>query len=169
MTVFAGDVITSADFNGLADNTEGAGICRLIQQTAQALADNTAVAITFGSGSEDIDTDNWHSTTVNNTRITPDVEGYYEVSGGLSFEAETTPVSATAYARKNGTTNIPPAPRQVGAAITFVLPLTKVTVAMNGTTDYLELIGQQDSAGSDNTVASVQFASVLEVKFLRPL
>jgi len=82
--------------------------------------------------------------------------------------AMTTPASRTTYVRKNGTTAIAPGPRDAGGALTSSKECTAL-VSMNGTTDYVELIGQQDSAGAVNTVVSSQQASVFECVFERPL
>lgn len=41
--------------------------------------------------------------------------------------------------------------------------------AFNGSSDYMELMGFQDSSGAVNTNVSSRFTSFLEWKYLRPL
>ena len=142
-------------------------LVRLVATAVQALADNTAVALTFAA--EEIDTHGFHSTVTNTSRVTPTVAGYYEVTGTVFFEAQTTPVVSSAWIRKNGTDNKPAAGRDVPGAQAFSLHTGATLISMNGTTDYVELMAQQDSAGADNTNQSIQFSSVLEVKYVSAL
>lgn len=151
----------------LADYTVNRPIGRIVASGTQALADNTTVAITF-SGTDEIDTHAFHNPSVNNTRVTPTVEGYYMFRGIGFFQAQATPVISETTIRKNGSTMLPAAGRYPGSTQAFSLPAI-VFVEMNGTTDYVELTMLQDSAGADNTNQSVQFSSTLEWEFLRPL
>jgi hypothetical protein len=141
---------------------------RLVAQSSQTLTDNTQTAIQFGSGSTDFDTDSFHSESVNNTRVTPTVAGYYEFVGAVFFTALTTPVSADVNIRLNGTTNLATAGRTQGATLAVSIR-SSAMVAMDGSTDYIELVARQDSSGSNSTNVSVQFSSSLEWKFIRPL
>jgi hypothetical protein len=171
-TFFAGDELAAADLEKLNVTTVAKPIGRLIQQPAsQALADNTAVAVTFGTGSTVYDTNSFHSESSNTTRVTPSIAGYYRFSGVVFFETEASPVVASANFRFNGTTNLAAAWRAGTASIGLQAfsGLTQVTIAMNGTTDYVELMALQDSAGADNTNTSVHFSSTLEWEFIRPL
>jgi hypothetical protein len=140
---------------------------RIVASGSQVLADNTQVAITF-SGTDDIDTHGQHNPASNNTRVTPNVAGYYRFSGTVFFAAQTTPVISDAGFRLNGTTNIAAAGRFVpGSGNGFSLSST-VMQLMNGTTDYVELMARQDSAGADDTNQSSQFSSVMEWEYLGP-
>lgn len=56
--------------------------CRVYHNTAQSIANNSEVALTFNS--ERYDTDSMHSTSVNPSRITFNTTGLYVVS--LTFE-----------------------------------------------------------------------------------
>ena len=127
---------------------------------------NTAVAITFTT--EDIDTHGFHDNVTNNSRVTPTVAGIYTVRGAVVFEALTTPVFTAVWIRKNGSTGLPPAARTPGGTSAGGI-YTAALVTFNGTTDYVELIGQQDSAGADNTNVSSQYTSVLELVYERPV
>jgi len=165
-----GQRLTATLLQQLADYTVNRPIVRLVQQSAQALADATDVAIQYGAGSTAIDTHTYHSETVNTTRITPLIAGLYRVHAFGFFETETTPVVAGTWIRLNGSSAQAPAGR-MGTASTglqsFSMP-TIVDISLNGSTDYVEHIMNQDSAGADNTNASGQFRSVFGIEFLRP-
>ncbi len=140
---------------------------RLIAQAAQSIPDNTATALQFGVGSTEVDTHGFHSELLNNTRIAPTVEGYYDFGGSYFTAAMTTPASRSVIVRKNGATSLPPGPRDTGASITSSQEVMVTDIYMNGTTDYVELMGQQDSSGAVNTVATSQQTSVFWAKYSR--
>jgi|SRR5215469_10749731 len=99
---------------------------------------------------------NMHSTVTNNTRITPTVSGRYEIFGLAQFAANATG-GREAFARLNGTTTIPLSLSDVGnAGSTFPtgVPLTGVAQFFNGTTDYVELVVNQNSGGTLNVSGS---------------
>jgi len=141
-------------------------IGRLVASGTQSIPDNVATALMFTT--EDIDTHGFHDTTTNTSRVTPNVPGYYRFYGCYFSGAITTPSTRAAYFRKNGTTAIAPGPRDVGYTISSSKECTAL-IAMNGTTDYIELMGLQDSAGAVVTNQSVQFSSTLEWEYVRPL
>jgi hypothetical protein len=166
----AGQLIEDADWDSIEQSSSERPIGRLVASSSQALADNTQVAVTWAS--EEIDTHNFHSTSVNTSRVTPTVPGVYEVRGTGFFEAQATPNptgGSDVTIRKNGSTMIPPAWRFVPPATFAFSGMTTVLVEMNGSTDYFELMLRQDSAGADNTNSSVQYTSVLEWKKVRDL
>jgi hypothetical protein len=166
VTVFAGDVIYASDLNAIYDATVGKPIGRATQSAAQALPDASFTAITLTS--EEFDTHDFHSTTTNTSRVTPTVGGYYRFTGTVSFEATTTPVAVDVCIRKNGSSLVPGVTRNIGGTTILGQQVTSM-VAMNGTTDYVELAGRQDSAGADNTQVNLPITSVLEWEFVRPL
>jgi hypothetical protein len=147
-------------------------MCRLTQQAAgvQSLASNVQVAITFGAGSEDYDSLNFHDTVTNNSRVTPNVAGWYRATGMLWLAGATTTTSFWAAIAKNGTliqlNRIRP-DAAVGTA-----PSAQVTTLaqMNGSTDYLEMIGLQVDSGAAarSTVTGVGTNCTLEVEYVRP-
>lgn len=161
MGVEVGDLITAS----LLDLALNPPTVKLVQQTGQSIPDNVATALTFGTGSTVIDTHGFHDESTNNTRITPNVAGRYRFFGCYFDDGMTTPVSRSAILRLNGTTNIAPGPRDVGAAITSSKEATAIQ-EMNGTTDYVELLGQQDSAGASTSNVSLQQSSVFECEFI---
>jgi hypothetical protein len=141
-------------------------IGKAVQGTSQTLADNTFTAITLGT--EDFDTHNFHSTSSNTSRVTPTVAGYYRFSGTVSFESQTTGVGIDVHFRKNGTTELTPTVRIPGTS-TIAAQQVTVLIPCNGSTDYVELMARQDSAGSDNTQVSLPITSVVEWEYSRPL
>lgn len=166
MGLGAGQIVLDTDLAAIVAGTTDKPIGRLVASGTQALADNTRTSITFTA--EEIDTDGFHSTSVNTSRITPTKAGYYRFYGTVFFEAQTTPSISDCNFRKNGTTSLAPAGRAQGYTQAFSLSTTCVQ-DFNGTTDYIELQALQDSAGADNTNQSVQFSSVVEWEFVRDL
>ena len=167
ITYAVGQRLTAALLQELADYTVNRPIGRIVASGTQALADNTETAVQF-SGTDDIDTDGQHNPSSNNTRITPNVAGYYEFEVVGFFQAQATPVVSNVSVRLNGSTFLAPAGRYPGSTQAFSFP-SKVYQEMNGTTDYIELMMLQDSAGADNTNQSVQFSSVIQWQLLRPV
>ena len=167
MPTGAGQIVTEDDFTAIADAGDEKPIGRLVASGTQALADATPVAITFST--EEIDTHSFHSTSVNTSRVTPTVPGYYRITGTVFFEQMTTAVSISAHIRKNGSTALAAAGRMATSASFAQSSFTTCIVSLDGNLDYVELLGTQDSAGADNTNQSVQFSSVLEWEYLRGL
>jgi hypothetical protein len=133
----------------------------------QALADDTQVAIQFPSA-DDIDTADQHNPASNNTRITPNVAGYYRFYGTTFFSDQVTPVYLDINFRKNGSTHLAPGARSPGSTQVSSLAITAL-VSMNGSTDYIEMMARQNSAGADSTQQSAQFSSVIEWEYVREL
>lgn len=143
-------------------------LCRLIAQAVQSIPTGTLTALTFGAGSEELDTHGFHDTAVNPTRITPTVAGWYRFTGSYFTAAMGTPANRTAYFRKNGATAVPPGPRDGGAGITSSIEVSAL-ISCNGGSDYVELMAQQSSSGAVNTSATSQQASVFECEYVSPL
>lgn len=163
--VFAGDPVSAGDINAVIAASSAKPIGRIVASGTQALADNSFVVIAF-SGADDIDTHGFHDAVTNNSRVTPNVAGYYQFDATAFFELQASPVTSEAIIRKNGSLNLPPAGRNSGFTTSFGLA-TSAKTYMNGSTDYVELMVRQDSAGADNTNQSVQYSSVFEWELLR--
>lgn len=161
-----GQIVYDDDWSAIEESSSQRPVGRLVASGTQALADNTDVAITFPA--EEFDSHGFHSTSSNTSRVTPNVPGYYRFWGTVFFDILATPVTSETRFRKNGSSNLAPADRKPGQTIASSLSTT-VMVDMNGTTDYIELIGKQDSAGADSTNQSSQFSSVLEWEKVRDL
>jgi hypothetical protein len=80
-------------------------MCQLVQQTTQTgWATNTPTAITFGSGSEIVDTGTFHDTGSNTSRIVIGKKlGWWKVSGVYCPLSSSTTTAARCYLAKNGT------------------------------------------------------------------
>jgi hypothetical protein len=154
-----------------ADVTEVAEkpIVMLLQKATQNLADSGAgnSAITFGAGSEQIDTHGFHSEVTNNHRITPNVAGYYRLRGYMYMGASTYTQLVVGFLKNGSTlhyevTRPDPASAAVGASVEYI-------VSANGSSDYFELRGQQHSGGTRATNVSAGFESSFSCEYLRPL
>lgn len=148
-----GDV-GSQGFQGIVGPTGAAGggssstpLC-VLYEVSLAVASETFLP--FGEGSEIIDTDGFHSTTVNPTRITPTVEGYYQFNFetswlGGAYEGQNMAFGSVKL-YKNGSMYSQSTGMNVYTDNWY---LNGSTVAYaNGTTDYFEVYvqGAQDSA-----------------------
>lgn len=162
-TKLAGDVIYASDLNEIDAGSVSAPICQLIQQTAQTgWTSGTPTAVTFGSGSETVDTHNAHDVSTNNSRITIGVKlGWWLVAGIYVPVAQNNTTLVRAMVAKNGTTldgsfsglpfNVAAPPGSSLIAITTHSILVEATSA----SDYVELQGYQTaSSGSIGTAVN---------------
>lgn len=163
----AGQRPTEYDFGQFTKGSFGRPAGRIIASGTQALADNTVVAITF-TGADELDTDGFHNPSSNPTRVTPNVAGWYRVTGSVWFAALTTPVRTAAYLRKNGGAASAPSSEDAASTRVHNRSITQL-MSFNGTTDYVELLGLQDSAGANNTNQSGGSSCCLEWEFVRNL
>lgn len=168
----AGDYAAYTDLGTIIALTYNRPIVRLIQQVAQAMATGADVNVTFGAGSEEVDTHDFHDVSTNTSRITPKVPGWYRLTGTVHFAATTTMTNYWANIAKNGTIQAPRMrvvlPATATTALVRALTVTMLLSA-NGSTDYFELIGQQNSGGSINTSVGAGTASVFECEYIRSL
>jgi len=141
-------------------------MCRLVQQATQSIPTGTATALTFGASSEEFDYTPapFHDTSTNNTRITPTVAGWYRFEG--CYFSSAINAARTVILRKNGTTLIAPGPRDQAPNITSSLEVGAL-IQCNGTTDYVELLGQQSSGSSKDTNVATQQSSTFECWLVR--
>lgn len=170
MGLGAGQIPLDTDFDEIEQASNQKPLIRLVANATQSIADNTATALTFAT--EDIDTDGFHSTSVNTSRVTPTVAGYYRFYGTVFMGGRTDYSTISVVIRKNGSTNMAPAGR-VGGGASFSGAAASaqvcsvpcdVLVDMNGTTDYIELVVTQDNVAnvSVSTNQSSQFSSTLQ-------
>lgn len=165
-TFFAGDVLTAAALNAVTDKP----ICQLFQTAAQTITDNTSTALTF-TGTEDIDTHNFHDPATNPERITPTVPGYYLVTASYGTATPATMVTILLSILKNATI-IKGARRPfTGTTTTSSQTIdTSIIVALNGSTDFVSATALQDNTGSaSQATITGTVASSLSVEFIRPL
>lgn len=151
----SGDLITGALWNAgpAASNTflTGVPIAEVYQTLAQNLANGAFTAIAMDSSI--IDTDGQHSNSVNNSRVTCQVAGWYSVSGGIGYLTNATGARG-AVIYKNGA-----ALAQASGAITAASPALHVATAGEfliqlAVGDYVELYGFQSSGGTLATAGS---------------
>jgi hypothetical protein len=161
----AGQIVDEDDITTLENASTAKPIGRLVASGTQALNDDVTTVIAFST--EEIDTHSFHSTSVNNSRVTPTVPGYYRFFGTAFIATLATPVQVDSHLRKNGTA-VAPGPISPGRTSPEA-QFTTALVECNGSTDYVELAVRQNSAANDTTNQSSQFSSVLEWEFVRGL
>jgi hypothetical protein len=163
----SGQIVLEYDFRYIANRTFRKPIGRILRPSpAAGLVDNTYTAIAFTS--EDYDTHGFHSTSVNPSRITPTIPGYYRFKGSAFFSAQSTPVHSDWHFRMNGISQLPGGGRMPGQTSAFG-GVAFACMPFNGVHDYIEFIMRQDSAGGDDTNITSPFIPVVEWEFDRDL
>lgn len=155
----------NAQVRDLGNFTLGVPVFVGYQTATQALANSTFVSMNIDT--ELIDTDSGHSNTTNPSRYIPQVPGTYLVVGTAAFDN----TSAVGYRRARLTLN--------GAAIRGAVSTPHTTQAVttaaqaaglvtcNGSTDYVEVQGAQDSGASISTVSAADICPALFVAWVR--
>lgn len=145
------------------------------QTAVQALANATWVAITFTG--EVVDTISGHSVSSNTSRYTPTTAGYYKCVGQVTT-AVSTAGDRVAQFRKNGSVvtsgsdgDAPYSgvPSMKGTGLSFGMAFAWATIKCNGSTDYIELYGQQNSGGSLNTASDTNSRCFFIAEWVAPL
>ena len=131
-TFVSGQVLTAAELNAFTPLTV------VTQSTTQTVA--TGAFATMLYNTETIDVSDWHSTTTNTGRITPNVSGIYLAT--FNMPTGTTTTRNAARILKNGTYIVK---TDISATVTEIS--TTTFVSMNGTTDYFEIFYYQDKGG----------------------
>lgn len=170
MGLGAGQIALDVDFAAMAASSSAKPLVRLVASGTQSLADNTAVAVTF-TGAEDIDTDGYHSTGVNPTRITPLKAGIYRAKGSVPIASRSDYTTLNVWIRQNGVTNLAPADRLGPPALSQINQLgTDCLVTCDGVTDYIEVMVQQDNVANVAVLTNQanQYSAVFELEYLRP-
>lgn len=160
------------DIDGDVDVIANPPLVRLVQQSAQSLGSATNTALTFGSGSEEIDTHGFHDTSSNTSRVTPTVAGYYRCRAHLHMASGANNlVQLVIGIAKNGTRMDPQNVYRPDPTTAATSVATEAIVACNGAGDYIEAIANQQNSGttSRDTSSTSLFRSTLEVEFIRPL
>lgn len=145
---------------------------RLVQQSGstQTLAHGAGVAITFGSGSEDLDTHGFHSTASNTDRVTPTVAGWYNVRGSVAFAGRSDYTGLEVTLAKNGSAYPPAHAICPGNSNRTQVLTASAKIFCNGSGDYFHVLARHFNGASSSvsTVVSTQFASALEWEYDRP-
>lgn len=156
-TWVAGEVVVAAYFNS---NVRDAGNFFLSwpvfegrQTVAQSLTSGVTAGITMDT--EDIDTDNGHSTVTNTDRYTPQTQGRFQISGGVGFVANATGHRAAEVWKNGAVTNGGSALSMAisTASTTSRVASRTITQFANGSTDYFQTAGAQTSGGALNTAS----------------
>lgn len=165
--VAAGDTFYASDINQIL----GKPIVKLVAQASQNLADNTAVALTFGVGSEEIDTHGFHDEAVNPTRITPSVAGYYRIRGAVFLPNRSDYATTYCAIYKNGVAIAPISRPGVSTSGGVRSAEGEGLTSANGSSDYFEVIAFQDNAANVVAATNVSggFSPYFEVVWERPL
>jgi hypothetical protein len=150
MDFISGEKLTATKLNNVLQSRVHA-----YQTSTQSLSNGAWGAITMNA--EAYDPNSFHSTSVNTARCTPTVAGRYKCFGMVAFAGNTTGDRAAQF-RKNGaqTDELPygPMPAMNGTGLVAGAAFAMGTVALNGTTDYVELYGIQNSGGALSTFYS---------------
>lgn len=175
--VLAGDVIYASDHNTVESGTLGAPVCQLVQQAGASQSgwtSATPTAVTFGAGSEAVDTHNAHDVSTNNSRITIGVKlGWWLVEGVYVPANQNNTTLIRAILAKNGT-SIPgsftglPFPTAPGTAL-IGITTRSILIEATSASDYVELQGYQTAAsGTIGTAVSSYATSSLTATWQRP-
>lgn len=141
-----GDIATASMLNALRDQLTFIGnppIARILQTAAQNCATAAYTAIAMDTSS--LDTYSGHSNTVNNTRYTAQVPGYYRIAGIVGWAINSTGIRATSV----GINGSPQIDSQVElSATTANTSAPAQLVAFLNLGDYVEMFGYQNSGGT---------------------
>lgn len=123
--------------------------CHIRMSTTSPVSHATWTNLPFDI--EDYDPFNWHSTSVNTDRVTPNIPGWYEISFALRIEDQFDYNRYLAEPWLNGSATL----RRVDVGLSGSTYLTNPAVAdaagwlnLNGTTDYVTLAAWQANAVS---------------------
>lgn len=163
MVAVAGGPTQLADLQAVTAGSTQRPVCLLRKTLPVGVASGGAV---LSWDIEDLDTHGWHSTSVNTSRVTPTKAGWVRVTGTVHWANTSATGRRGVAVRVNGGnttygTLIP------GTTVGNTGTTVTKTVAVNGTTDYIEVFAFQDSGGSVNAVDGL--STCFEVEWLRDL
>lgn len=158
------DVISPTDYNTYAAPSHAflstPPIFFGYQTATQLLANNATVPLNLDS--ELVDSDGGHNPTVNPSRYTAQIPGWYAACGVVSFAANTHGIRL-AYVQRNG--NFPTG--SFGEYLACASGITSVPVNVQlvqlNVNDYIELVAFQNSGSSINTSVTTQSSSSMSV------
>lgn len=121
--------------------------CKVFQTTGQSIPNATFTAVQFQA--EALDPYNWHSSTTNNTRITPTFPGWYRGWLGWQTTGATGGNFRICDARQNGSFEKSRRDQKPNIAAQATAERgIPFFFSFNGTTDYVEMMVYQDSGSS---------------------
>lgn len=125
-------------------------VCKLAVQPSpvQPIPDAVDTLVNFGAGSEEFDTGNWHSESIDNSRVTVDRNGFYQVTAMLTYAFNTSFLYGDMAIRKNGTVLY----RSGNLAPTTTNNVSKTSGSLNelikaDAGDYIQMSALQNSTG----------------------
>jgi hypothetical protein len=153
-TFTSGSVLTASELNNAIP------LC-ILENTSQNVPSGVNTAVTFAT--EVLDPLNWHSTVTNNTRITPNIAGFYLVTMQMNDVNGAGQTRAALSLTKNGAeiTGVRIRMDTTGEDDDFALA---GYVQCNGTTDYLEMNVLQNNSGGVSRTITARFT----VQFVHP-
>lgn len=145
----------------------GTPLALLYQSVAQSIADLDHPSILMDS--EHFDLINGHSTVTNTDRYTPSIPGRYHLEGGVSFASAGGSTRAAQFYKNGGVVNVW-GPENVAATPTgfHASVVASGDMDLNGTTDYVTLIGFQNSGGAVLTRVEANLQSTMRVTYMGP-
>lgn len=145
----------------------GQVIFRAVSTSSFTFSDASPENIPFPT--EAWDTFAIHSTSSNNSRLKPLVAGKYRFSGGVAFNSSTTG-AREAYFALNGTPIAGSSGRTSGPAASAAAAVIArpTTVQMNGTTDYVELVGVSYGVSVGHFTTANAINTSVEVQYVGP-
>jgi hypothetical protein len=161
-----GNYITGALWNAgpkaLGDFTLALPVFAGYQATVQSVPNGTTASLSIDTST--FDSDGGHSNTTNNSRYTGTVPGTYLILGFAAYAANATGVRSVRVA-KNGT-SVPGTQTTLPTSSTIWAAGCWAVVALNGSTDYVEITSSQTSGGALNTYNGSDAASAMAVYWL---
>lgn len=156
-TWVAGEIATAAFFN---TNVRDAGnfflsvpIGEFRQTVSQNFTSSVGTALNFDT--EDVDNDNGHSTVSNTSRYTAQTQGRFQVSGGISYASHADSNVRQVEIDLNGASVSGSDQAVVGFSADNCRIATRVKqIFMNGSTDFVTIVGFQASGVTLATVVS---------------
>ncbi|MCY1141387.1 hypothetical protein OWR29_25595 [Actinoplanes sp. Pm04-4] len=140
------------------------------QAVALQLPNNAPTAINFGVAThpDDYDPDDFFNTATP-TRLTPNVEGYYDAGGIVHLESNASYTIIAAAIAKNGQPVAGRGDRRGESTATGARSASAQArwVYMNGSTDYFELLGEQVSGAARNLLVAGSQVSMLWCRLVR--
>jgi hypothetical protein len=151
------------------------GICKLFGFASQNVSDSTDTVLNFGASHEELDTDGWHDTVTNNSRITPNVPGYFRVTASGYWAFNNTMLYSDCFVRKSGSVvarmgNLQLPSTGQNNISKWAGSVSEIFTA-NGSSDYFEMGLRHTSTGgvTQSTNAGASTSPRFTVEFLRPL
>lgn len=163
-------VLNSGTWQPATDPRPGQLVAQLFRSTSQSIPSFTEVQIAWNASDLDL-LSGWNA-GVNPSRYTPPLAGWYELTGKVSFTSSASGTYRAVGWKKNGSYVTGGYARYVIngtiASWEYGIPAPTISVLLNGSTDYVEMFGEQATLGSLNTVTSARHHPFMSVKYVGP-